>query len=90
MKRIALFTGLILFGLLVGSLAAAVRPVKWVRVRDGYRVHERRVNRYGNVLGEFYELTSDTFIATCYPGEPIAFATKEKARMYVEGCEAWE
>lgn len=71
-------------------LFALITAPHWVKVKDAYSVHMRYENKYGNVLGEYYEETSDTFIAQCYPGEPVAFTTQDAARNAVLECRVWE
>jgi hypothetical protein len=62
----------------------------WVHVKDGYRVHERLLNKYGGLIGEYYEVQPSDFVAVCYGKEPHDKATEESARTYVLGCEAWQ
>ena len=75
-------------------LAFMILSPHWVKVKDGYKIHMRYVISEHDgtklVLGEYYEETSDTFIAQCYPGEPLSLNTETAARNAVLECRVWE
>jgi len=70
----------------------------WVKQKDDYRIHWLYVNRYGNVLGDYFPPYPNTgtkapeqpkFTAKCYEGHPVEFAAEQEARNYVLRCPVW-
>jgi hypothetical protein len=62
----------------------------WVKQKDSYRVHWLYMNRYGNVLGDYYQPIADAKVtAHCYEGKPVEFSTEQAAREYVLRCPIW-
>lgn len=80
--------------MLTAFLMLAVLHPSWVRVKDGYSVHYRKVVRERDgsdyIIGEYYRLAPGAFIAQCFPGDPLSLSTEGEARAAVDACPVLE
>lgn len=87
------------FALLFLLLSSVPSSFHWTTTHDVYRVHQRYVNSYGNVMGEYFQpkpnshqfpVQSNPITAQCYDGPPHEFSSEAEAKAFVSACPLWD